>query len=127
MLDCDKLYRLTDATLSTGPGTTYGYDALGNITDKSDVGTYTYHATKKHQVTSTSNGWSFGYDANGNMTSGRNATLTWTSYNYPASITSGADTSPSATRPTGSTGSRSPTTPRVARPRRSMSAACSRR
>jgi hypothetical protein len=82
------------ATLSTGPNTTIGYDALGNITSKSDVGSYTYHATKKHQVMSTGSptSWSFGYDANGNMTSGRGATFTWTSYNYPASITNGADT-----------------------------------
>ena len=90
----DNLYRMNAATLSTGPNTTIGYDALGNITSKSDVGSYTYHATKKHQVMSTGSptSWSFGYDANGNMTSGRGATFTWTSYNYPASITNGADT-----------------------------------
>ena len=67
------------------------YDALGNITSKSDVGSYAYHSTKKHQVTSTSNGWSFGYDGNGNVTNARGATIGWTSYNYAASITNGAD------------------------------------
>jgi RHS repeat-associated protein len=56
------------------------------------VGTYTYHASKKHQLASTSNGWSFAHDANGNMTSGRGATVTWTSYNYPATIANGTDT-----------------------------------
>jgi hypothetical protein len=50
------------------------------------VGNYTYHAAKKHAVASTSNGWSFTYDANGNMLTGRGQTLTWTSYNYPSSI-----------------------------------------
>ena len=56
------------------------------------MGTYTYHASKKHQLSSTSNGWSFAHDANGNMTSGRGATVTWTSYNYPATIANGTDT-----------------------------------
>ena len=69
------------------------YDSLGNITSKSDVGTYTYHASKKHQVTSTSNGWTFGYDNNGNMTSGRGATMTWTSYNYTSQINNAGLTS----------------------------------
>ena len=57
------------------------------------MGTYTYHATKKHQVASTSNGWSFAYDANGNMHTGRGSTIDWTSFNYPASIANGANTS----------------------------------
>src|SRR5262249_5854810 len=57
---------------------------------KSDVGSYTYDSTRKHQVVSTSNGWSFGYDANGNMTSDRGSTVEWTSYNYPSCIRTGA-------------------------------------
>jgi RHS repeat-associated protein len=88
----DNLYRVIGATLNTGPSVTYAYDARGNITSKSDVGTYTYHATKKHQVVSTGapTNWTFGYDANGNMTSGRGATIDWTSYNYPSCIRMGA-------------------------------------
>lgn len=89
----DNLYRLDHSTLNGTTNLQMAYDALGNITSKSDVGSYTYDATKKHQVVSTSNGWSFVYDANGNMTSGRGATITPTSYNYPASITNGADSS----------------------------------
>jgi RHS repeat-associated protein len=91
----DNLHRLDYSTLTgvSGNNIDLAYDALGNITSKSDVGTYTYHPTKKHQVTSTSNGWSFGYDANGNMTSGRGSTITWTSFNYPASIANGSNTS----------------------------------
>jgi RHS repeat-associated protein len=90
----DNLYRLDYSQRNGVTNQDLAYDALGNITSKLDVGSYTYHATKKHQVTSTGSPttWSFGYDANGNMTSGRGATLTWTSYNYPASITNGADT-----------------------------------
>jgi RHS repeat-associated protein len=88
----DDLYRLTSSSLSTtGTNMTMTYDARGNIASKSGVGNYTYHATNKHQLVSTSNGWNFGYDANGNMTSGRGPTTTsWTSYDYPACISTGA-------------------------------------
>jgi len=82
----DNLYRLDYSQLNGITNLDLSYDGLGNIVSKSDVGSYTYHATKRHQVTSTSNGWSFGYDLNGNMTSGRGATINWTSYNLPSSI-----------------------------------------
>jgi RHS repeat-associated protein len=88
----DNLHRLDYSLLTGVPGNNLdlAYDAMGNITNKSDVGTYTYHATKKHQVSATSNGWSFGYDNNGNMTSGRGRSIDWTSYNYPSCIRAGA-------------------------------------
>jgi len=86
----DNLYRLDYSQLSSVTNLDMSYDALGNITYKSDVGSYTYHATKKHQLSSTSNGWSFTYDNNGNMLTGRGATTTWTSFNYPASVTNGS-------------------------------------
>jgi RHS repeat-associated protein len=89
----DNLYRLDYSTLNGVTNLDVGYDAMGNITSKWGPGNYTYHPTKKHQVLSTSNGWSFSYDNNGNMTSGRGATITWTSFNYPASIANGSDTS----------------------------------
>jgi RHS repeat-associated protein len=88
----DNVYRLDYSQLNGVTNLDLAYDALGNITSKSDVGSYTYHSSKKHQVSSTSNGWSFGYDGNGNMTSARNASIVWTSFNYPSSITNGADT-----------------------------------
>jgi hypothetical protein len=55
------------------------YNALGNITSKTGVGTYSYHATKKHAVVSTSSGGSYAYDANGNMTSRDGSTISWSS------------------------------------------------
>lgn len=85
----DNLYRLDYSQLNAVTNLDVSYAALGNITSKSDVGTYTYDSTKKHQLVSTSNGWSFTYDNNGNMLTGRGATITWTSYNYPASVTNG--------------------------------------
>jgi RHS repeat-associated protein len=85
----DNINRLDYSTRNSVTNLDMTYDALGNITNKSDVGTYTYHATKKHQVTSTSNGWTFAYDNNGNMTSGRGSTIEWTSYNYAKCIRKG--------------------------------------
>ena len=78
---------------AASPNLDLAYDTLGNITSKSDVGSYTYHATKKHRLISTSNGWSFDYDANGNVTSSRGATISWTSFNRPLTITNGSNVS----------------------------------
>jgi YD repeat-containing protein len=55
---------------------TVAYNAIGNITFRSDVGTYSYPVAgqpKPHGVTSISGGvinTTFSYDAKGNMTSG---------------------------------------------------------
>jgi RHS repeat-associated protein len=89
----DNLYRLDESRRNGTKNQDLAYDALGNITSKMDVGNYTYHASKKHQLVSTSNGWSFGYDNNGNMTSGRGATITWTTFNRPLTITNGGNVS----------------------------------
>jgi RHS repeat-associated protein len=88
----DNLHRLDYSQLNGTTNLDMAYDLLGNITNKSDVGSYTYHPTKKHAVASTSNGWSFTYDANGNMLTGRGQTITWTSYNYPSSISAVVNT-----------------------------------
>lgn len=91
----DKLNRLLQAS---GPGMTtrsMSYNALGNITYKSDAGTYAYPAigtARPHAVSSiagTVNGVAnpaFSYDANGNLTAGLNRTLTYTSFNLPATV-----------------------------------------
>ena len=53
--------------------------------------TWTYDSVRKHQVIeagSTAN--EYAYDANGNMTSWMGNPITWTSYNYPSSITDAA-------------------------------------
>jgi RHS repeat-associated protein len=83
---------------------TVGYDALGDITSKSDVGTYSYPASgassvRPHAVsgiTGTVNGVvnpTFTYDANGNMLSGDGRTMTWTSTNMASSVTEGTTSS----------------------------------
>jgi RHS repeat-associated protein len=77
---------------------TYDYDALGNITNKSDLGTYHYSRTMAgpHAVTSITDPSgtnviaSYGYDANGNQTSGvlkgKSRTIAYTSYAKPRQI-----------------------------------------
>ncbi|MCX7054479.1 MAG: FG-GAP-like repeat-containing protein, partial [Proteobacteria bacterium] len=81
----DALDRLTLASGPAAQSTAIGYNAIGNLTSKTGVGTYTYHATKKHAVVS-AGGASYGYDGNGNLTSRSGATVTWSSYNLPTYI-----------------------------------------
>ena len=49
----DNLYRLDYSQRNGVTNQDLSYDALGNVMSKLDVGSYTYHATKKHQVMST--------------------------------------------------------------------------
>lgn len=89
---------------------TYVHNALGEVvsqTDakgqrsvpvrKSDAGMYAY-LPGSHRLSSVSAvvggppGGAIGYDANGNIVSGAGRTVAWTSFNMPASITRGAQT-----------------------------------
>ena len=67
-------------------------DAIGNVTWKSDVGSYSYHATKRRAVVAAGSN-SYGYDANGNMTTRNGSTIAYASYNLPTSIAAGANSS----------------------------------
>jgi RHS repeat-associated protein len=87
----DKLYRVTSAVVTEGPSKSFVYDATGNLTLKSDVGTYSYPApgsAQPHAVQSASGAvnTSFTYDANGNLVSGAGRTIGYTSFNLPNSI-----------------------------------------
>ena len=81
----DALDRLTLASGPASQSTAIGYDAIGNLTSKTGVGSYTYHATKKHAVVN-AGGTGYGYDGNGNLISRGGATVGWSSYNYPTNI-----------------------------------------
>ena len=92
----DNLNRLTSAEV-VGVGTkSFDYDAIGNIINKSDVGSYLYgdntngHAGP-HAVTSTTGAVNatYVYDNNGNMQTGNGRTIAWSSYNKPIQITKG--------------------------------------
>ncbi len=83
---------LTDtSTTSTLNTTTYTYDALGNITFKSDVGNYLYgqNGAGPHAVT-TAGANTYTYDANGSMITGAGRTTAWTSFNKPQNIADSA-------------------------------------
>ncbi|MES5484933.1 RHS repeat-associated core domain-containing protein [Bradyrhizobium sp. INPA03-11B] len=97
----DALNRLTSTTVNLTPtplAKTFSYSPVGNILSKSDVGTYSYPApgsAQPHAVTSISGGTistTFSYDANGNQIAGLGRSISWTSYNKPASITQGTRT-----------------------------------
>ena len=93
----DDLNRMVSAS-STGVASglnysqTFSYDAIGNITNKSDVGAYAYSATGKtnpHAVTSAGS-LSFTYDDNGNQLTGNALANTW---NYKNRLTQTVATS----------------------------------
>jgi RHS repeat-associated protein len=90
----DGLDRLTTATLTGVPGVSsstlsLGYDAAGNITRKSDVGSYQYDPQRPFAVTQAGTR-SYTYDPNGNLRSGDGRSLAWTSYNLPYRIHKGS-------------------------------------
>ena len=101
----DNLNRLTSSSL-TGTGAnlyqltgnenqTFQYNAIGNLTYKSDVGHYTYGSGMTsggsagvHAMIATTGAInaSFTYDDNGNQTGGAGRTTIWSSYNKPVHI-----------------------------------------
>lgn len=93
----DGLNRLTSSQVVGETAQTLTYNSLGNITYKSDVGTYTYGSNAgPHAVTSTSDGIGYEYDANGNMTrdyvistDADVRTLVYSTFDKPTSITKG--------------------------------------
>jgi len=74
IFDYDDLYRLTSASTTQSNSNpfsrTYTYNAIGNITNKSDQGAYTYGETgyANPQAVTDINGTTYTYDNNGNVT-----------------------------------------------------------
>ena len=99
----DNLNRLTEAQVTGRSAQTVRYDALGNITCKSDLDNtdctamrarnYTYGAgdAGPHAVTRAGS-HSYTYDANGNQLTGAGRTLTYHTFNKVKSIVKGTDT-----------------------------------
>jgi YD repeat-containing protein len=94
-LTYDNLNRLITATVSANiaPEKTFSYNAIGNLLTKSDVGTYTYPlagSALPHAVSSVAGtiNSTFSYDPSGNQTAGVGRSISYTSYNKPASIAS---------------------------------------
>jgi RHS repeat-associated protein len=95
----DSLNRLTSTSVNLSPtplNKTFTYDLVGNVTFKSDVGTYSYPSPgqpRPHAVASISGGiinTTFTYDAKGNMTSGNGLSIAYATYDKPSSITRGS-------------------------------------
>jgi RHS repeat-associated protein len=91
----DNLYRLDHSTLGGTLNLQMGYDAMGDITSKSDVAggtTWTYDPTRKHAVTEAgSSSFTYAYDANGNVSARNGSIIGWTSYNYPSGVTTSTE------------------------------------
>jgi RHS repeat-associated protein len=102
----DALNRLDYSTLGAST-VNYSYDARGNLTEKTGVGTlYSYtasvagctyyphaqiHAVRR--ITGGASTMNFCYDANGNMTNRNGTSLTWFASNLPKAITKDANNS----------------------------------
>ena len=91
----DNLYRLDHSTLGGLTNLQMAYDAMGDITSRSDVAAgaaWTYDPVRKHGVTQAgSSSYTYAYDANGNVTSRNGSIVGWTSYNYPAGVTTATE------------------------------------
>jgi RHS repeat-associated protein len=101
----DKDYRLYYSQLNgstnlqmcydnTGGACTENVAGMGNITSRSDVASgtaWTYDLSRYHAVTQAGTGtgaYTYGsYDANGNPGTRNGSTISWSSYNFPTSIT----------------------------------------
>jgi RHS repeat-associated protein len=88
----DPLNRLRESRRNGVTNLEVTLDAIGNVTWRSDVGSYSYHATQRRAVVAAGS-HAYGYDANGNMTARDGSTIAYASYNLPTSITAGANSS----------------------------------
>ncbi len=93
----DNLERLTSAQVTGASAVNYNFDAIGNITEKSDTGNpYSYTTSALHAVTQIQVGPTtqhLNYDIQGNLQNGDDLpTITWASYNKPTQLTKGGIT-----------------------------------
>jgi RHS repeat-associated protein len=90
-LEHDPLYRLTGATGPAGTFT-YGYDGVGNILAKSDVGAYEYKDAKRPDAVTAIAGKPIEYDDNGSITSSDGRTMTYNARGELTSVRTGNGT-----------------------------------
>lgn len=94
----DGLNRLTSYQVVGETAKIISYALLGNITNKSDVGTYTYGANAGPHAVTSAGGTTYLYDDNGNNTSSSDAsgnierTITYTTFDKAKTVTKGAHT-----------------------------------
>ena len=88
----DSLNRVKTSRITSPLGNTnadFNYNALGNITSKTGVGSYYYESSRPHAVTRVSGtrANAYQYDANGNMIQDNQRRLSYNSFNKPTLIT----------------------------------------
>ncbi len=87
--DINRLISASTTAASSSPfGQTYSYSAMGNITNKSDQGSYSYSETgsTNPQAVTTIGSVSLAYDTNGNLTSYGSSTYSWDYRNRLTSV-----------------------------------------
>ena len=98
----DELNRLSSSQVVAPVGQalqSFTYDAAGNITSKTGVGSYTYPpqgpaAIRPHAVQSVGSiAGSYSYDDNGNLSSGAGKTASWSSFDMPVTLAKGTSSS----------------------------------
>lgn len=91
----DNLHRLDHSNLNGSENLHMYYDAMGNITSRTDVGNnalWSYDTNKKHQVLQ-AGPYSYEYDDNGNAKKRNGYNIVWNKYNYPTTINGNGETS----------------------------------
>jgi YD repeat-containing protein len=90
----DDDYRLSSSTLGGTQNLSITYAANGNISSRSDVASganWTYDSVHLHAVDEAgSSSYQYSYDANGNAVTRQGNSISWSSYNYPTSISAGS-------------------------------------
>lgn len=72
----------TDADPGCDAAVKFTYDAIGNIVDRTDRGTYQYGGAQPHAVTNI-NGVAYQYDANGNLAATPDSSIEYTAFDLP--------------------------------------------
>lgn len=88
----DDLNRLVHAQVAGRAPLSVTYNALGNLTSRSDVGQYTYHATKPHALVAVSGSVNrnFQYDAAGRQIGRTNGTVVYDSQGMVVRVSDGS-------------------------------------
>ena len=87
----DQLQRLTNAS-RTGGSVSYAYSASGNLTSKSDFGSYSYAGANSHNgncgphATYAAGGFTYACDANGNVYGGSTLSIAYDADNHPRTV-----------------------------------------
>jgi RHS repeat-associated protein len=93
--DADNRFSYSTLGGATNLQVAYDTTGMGNIVGRSDVAggaAWTYDSVRKHAVTQAgSSAYTYTYDANGNAITRNGSAITWSSYNYPTSVSTASE------------------------------------